>query len=133
MENLSRTKSLIKPAPNRSSWELLLKDYLEDQNYKKHQSQLKTESFQTIVHESRAQMMANRSPSRELFSSVDHFQREGKREIPPRRYQITLEELVFLISQVGRVDFYREIVDFIEQQNLTLFSGSNEIERNLPQ
>lgn len=117
--SLTRTKSLIKPPPPRSSWELLLEDYLKDPS-----------PNSTFTPET--------SPKNEFLSSSSPIVLEhsipspyppsttGKTSISsPRRYQITLDELVYLISQVGRADLYREMVQYIKTQHVSPSSISS--------
>ena len=43
---------------------------------------------------------------------------------------MTLDELVYLISQVGRSDLYREMVQYIKTQQLSTISSSHPINRS---
>jgi len=102
--NISRIKSLIKPPPPRTSWELLLDDYLKDPNF-----------HSTLTEK----LLPNNSPPYQqttLPSSQYPFciPCQTKSCLPPRRYEMTLDELVYLISQVGRSDLYREMVQYIK-------------------
>ena len=118
--NISRIKSLIKPPPPRTSWELLLDDYLKDPNFKSNltpktsqsHKQSTTPSPQPVSHDPFQQTFIPSSNYQDpRYSSCISCQR--KSSLPPRRYEMTLDELVYLISQVGRSDLYREMVQYI--------------------
>lgn len=128
-KQIPRIKSLIKPPPPRNSWELLLDDYLKDpnllanltpksspnspQSYQQQTSPTSPSNF-TNSHRTTAAFY----PSQQLnYTSCPTCQQ--KSSFPPRRYEINLDELVYLISQIGRADFYREMVQFIQTQQLS--------------
>ncbi|CAF1154315.1 unnamed protein product [Adineta steineri] len=119
-QNVSQTKSLIKPPPPRTSWELLLDDYLKDPNFKTNlTSQLSPDNF---------------SPHQQTFipSYSSCIPCKTKSYIPPRRYQMTLDDIVYLISQVGRSDLYREMVQYVKaQQPPSTSSHSNNKSMNM--
>ena len=106
--NISRIKSLIKPPPPRSSWELLLKDYLEDPSPQP-----------TFTPDSSPSPNPLPIPIKEksIPSPYPPSSFTERSTLPPRRYQMILDELVYLISQVGRADLYREMVQYIKTQN----------------
>ncbi len=131
--NIPRIKSLIKPPPPRTSWELLLDDYLKDPNFK---SNLTPNNFQQSTHPSSQPISPN--PFQQTFIPSSHSPYsscnpcERTSILPPRRYQMTLDELVYLISQVGRSDLYREMVQYIKTQQLptsTNISSSHPINK----
>jgi hypothetical protein len=113
---IPRIKSLIKPPPSRSSWELLLGDYLKDPNLK---SNLTSKSSPNPLHSYQQQSTLHSSQS----IPFSYSQYETKSSLPPRRYQMNLDELVYLISQVGRSDLYREMVQYIKTQQLPTTSN----------
>jgi len=120
--NIPRIKSLIKPPPSRTSWELLLDDYLKDPNFKSNLTPKllpnNSQSYKQPIDPSPQQPFIPSSyPQYPLYSSCIPCQ--TKSFLPPRRYQVTLDELVYLISQVGRSDFYREMVQYIKTQQLS--------------
>ncbi|CAF1073672.1 unnamed protein product [Adineta ricciae] len=105
---ISRTKSLIKPPPPRLSWELLLDDYLRDPNF---------QSATTLNPSPPTLPTAPPTVVPSYYQSHSQcFPCQTQFYIPPRRYQMTLDELVYLISQVGRCDLYREMVQYIKTQ-----------------
>ncbi len=114
--NISRIKSLIKPPPPRTSWELLLDDYLKDPNFKS-----------TLT----SKLSPNNSqPYQQTTLPSSHYPFcipcQTKSCLPPRRYEMTLDELVYLISQVGRSDLYREMVQYIKTtSNLSSSHSTN--------
>ena len=113
---IPRIKSLIKPPPSRSSWELLLDDYLKDPNLK---------SNLTSQHSPNpSPQPIPSSPIQSTFNPLSYPPNETIRSsLPPRRYQMSLDELVYLISQVGRSDLYREMVQYIKTQQLPTASS----------
>jgi hypothetical protein len=120
--NIPRIKSLIKPPPSRTSWELLLDDYLKDPNFKSDLSPNNSQSYKQPIDPSLQQTFIPSSyPQYPLYSSDISYQ--TKSFLPPRRYQISLDELVYLISQVGRSDIYREMVQYIKIQQLSTSSN----------
>lgn len=132
----TRMKSLIKPPPARNSWELLLEDYLKDPKFKTNlTSQLSFHKMST-------------TPSSQT-NSPDHFQQtfvpssdheypmysasipsQQQCFLPPRRYKMTLDEIVYLISQVGRSDLYRELVQYINTQQPSTLSNISPLYSN---
>ena len=143
--NLTRIKSLIKPpSSSRYSWELLLDDYLEDPNLK-FNLMLKLSPDNFPLHEqSNHPLPQSFSPNsfQQTFtpSSYNQYPQYSSyipyQTLPPRRYQMTLDELVYLISQVGRSDLYREMVQYIKSQQLSTsstisFSGSTHKPANI--
>ena len=122
--SLMRTKSLIKPPPPRSSWELLLEDYLKDPS---------PNSTFTPEVSPKTDFLSSSSPillESSIPSPYPPSTTEKKSILSARRYQITLDELVYLISQVGRADLYREMVQYIKTQNISpssISSSSNRI------
>jgi hypothetical protein len=109
---IPRIKSLIKPLPSRRSWELLLDDYLKDPNLK---SNLTSQPIPS-------------NPIQPTFVPLSYPSYETNRSpLPPRRYQMNLDELVYLISQVGRSDLYREMVQFIKAQQLPTTASSHPV------
>ena len=125
---ISRTKSLIKPPPPRLSWELLLDDYLKDPSFQS----------ATILNPSPPTLS---TPPPTIVPSYyqSHsqcFPCQTQLYLPPRRYQMALDELVYLISQVGRCDLYREMVQYIKTQpappasNLNASSAKRSINRS---
>jgi hypothetical protein len=122
--NIPRIKSLIKPPPSRTSWELLLDDYLKDPNFKSKLSPNNSQLYKQSTHPSSQPTSPN--PFQQTFISSSYSQYppcQTKSFLPPRRYQMTLDELVYLISQVGRSDLYREIVQYIKTQPLPTSSN----------
>jgi hypothetical protein len=122
---IPRIKSLIKPPPSRTSWELLLDDYLKDPNLKSNLTSKPSpnawHSYQQSTHLSNPIQPIFIPSSYPQYSFYDSY--ESKSSLPPRRYQMNLDELVYLISQVGRSDLYREMVQYIETQQLQTTSN----------
>jgi hypothetical protein len=123
--NVSRIKSLIKPPPPRTSWELLLDDYLKDPNFKTNLSpNISPSNEQPNIPLSQPispnlfQQTFIPSPYYQYPSYSSCVSCQTKPSLPPRRYQMTLDELVYLISQVGRSDLYREMIQYIKTQQL---------------
>ncbi|CAF1078628.1 unnamed protein product [Adineta ricciae] len=114
---ISRTKSLIKPPPPRLSWELLLDDYLKDP------------SFQSATTLNPSSPTLPTPPPTVIPSYYQSYSQclpcQTQLYLPPRRYQMALDELVHLISQVGRCDLYREMVQYIKTQPAPLSSNPN--------
>jgi hypothetical protein len=135
--NISRTKSLIKPPPPRTSWELLLDDYLKDPNFKlnltpkisqSHQQSTLPPSQPASPHPVQPAFVPSSNYQYPLYSSCVPCQR--KSFLPPRRYEMNLDEIVYLISQVGRSDIYREMVQYIKTQQLSNISSSHSINKS---
>lgn len=119
--NIPRIKSLIKPPPPRTSWELLLDDYLKDPNFKLNStSKLSPNNFQSTHFSSQP---TTPNLFQQTINPFSYSQYQAKSSFPPRRYQMTLDELVYLISQVGRSDLYREMVQYIKSQQLPTSSN----------
>ena len=116
---IPRIKSLIKPPPSRTSWELLLDDYLKDPNLKLKFSPSASPSYKqsfippqsAFSYPTEPAFIPNYAPQ----SSFSHSYPTNS-PLPPRRYHMDLDELVYLISEVGRSDLYREIVQHIQVQ-----------------
>ena len=128
---LSRSKSLIKPPPPRLSWELLLEDYLKDPNPTLSRIPNIPPSSTGFDHQSpHNELLAPEIPIQSSFIPSPYPPppppsgriSSSKSTLPPRRYQMTLDELVYLISQVGRADLYREMVQYVKAQKSSLSS-----------
>ena len=123
--NLSRIKSLIKPPPPRTSWELLLDDYLKDPNFKSNLTPTISSPIKQLNLSSSQPISSN--PFQQTFIPSPSYSScipcQIKSSLPPRRYEMTLDELVYLISQVGRSDLYREMVQYIKTQQLSSTSN----------
>lgn len=104
---IPRIKSLIKPPPSRNSWELLLDDYLKDPNLKSKFSPV----FSPHSYPIEQPFITNYPPQDSYPTNVS---------LPPRRYRMNLDELVYVISQVGRSDLYREMVQYIKAQSTSI-------------
>ncbi|CAF0880606.1 unnamed protein product [Rotaria sordida] len=133
-KNLSRIKSLIKPPPPRTSWELLLDDYLKDPNFKSNLTPKLSPNNSPSYKQSTLPLSQPVSsiPFQQTFIPSSYYQYplyssyipyQTKSCLPPRRYQMSLDELVYLISQVGRSDLYREMVQYIKAQQLSTSSN----------
>jgi hypothetical protein len=119
---MSRTKSLIKPPPPRTSWELLLDDYLQDPNFQSFSTLKPSPDASPTYQQSTTPVSSGPTPQAfiPLFypQYVPYVPYPTRPRLPPRRYQMTLDELVYLVSQVGRCDLYREMVQQIKSQPL---------------
>ncbi|CAF2330807.1 unnamed protein product [Rotaria sp. Silwood2] len=127
-------KSLIKPPPPRTSWELLLDDYLKDPNFKSSLTPKLSPTNSPSYQQSTLPLPHSISPIpfQQTFIPSSYYQYplnssnipyQTKSYLPPRRYKMTLDELVYLISQVGRSDLYREMVQYIKAQQLSTSSN----------
>ena len=137
----SRMKSLIKPPIPRSSWELLLDDYLKS-DLTPNLSPNISPSIHTFAPLSPSRSVTPSPNPQHIFVPSPRYeypfglpQRTEATDwpVPPRRYQIPLDEMVYLISQVGRADLYREMVQYINTQPLssTAKTTSSTLARNL--
>ena len=126
-----RTRSLIKPPPPRSSWELLLDEYLKDPNARSVGSPNLTAPpqppafhlFSQPASPDTFQQPFIPSPYPPPLPSPRYGTYPTSSELPPRRCQMTLDELVYLVSQVGRADLYREMVQYVKAQPTTSTSS----------
>ena len=114
--SISRKKSLIKPAPPRSSWELLLEDFLKDSNDRLNQNSDELSSPEIPISQLDNPSIPRSSFQRNFIPSPYRTD-SSQSNVPPRRFHITLDELVYLVSQVGRADLYREMVEYIRHQS----------------
>ena len=121
---LYRTRSLIKPPPPRSSWELLLDEYLKDPNDRSLGPLNLSPStepaafhlFSELTSPDPTQAPFIPSPYPPQSSSTQQRSYPTSSSLPARRCQMTLDELVYLVSQVGRADLYREMVQYLQVQ-----------------
>ena len=112
---IPRIKSLIKPPPSRNSWELLLDDYLKDPNLKSKFSPVLSPSYEQPTPSSPQSIHSY--PIEQPFIPNPY---PTNPSLPPRRYRMNLDELVYVISQVGRSDLYREMVQYIKAQSTSI-------------
>lgn len=131
---IPRIKSLIKPPPSRASWELLLGDYLKDPNLKSKFSPIPSPSYEQSTPPSpqSAHLYSTEQPFSPNYPPQYSFtdSHPTKPSLPPRRYRMNLDELVYVISQVGRSDLYREMVQYIKAQSTSLgIPSSHPIEK----
>ncbi|CAF3348021.1 unnamed protein product [Rotaria sp. Silwood1] len=136
-------KSLIKPPPPRTSWELLLDNYLKDPNFKSSLTPKLSPNNSPSYTKSTLPLPQPISPSpfQQTFIPPSYYQNplyssyvshQTKPCLPPRRYRMTLDELVYLISQVGRSDLYREMVQYLKAQQLSTSSNISSEFNNKP-
>ncbi|CAF1232626.1 unnamed protein product [Rotaria magnacalcarata] len=135
-------KSLIKPPPPRNSWELLLDDYLKHSNVKTNLPFELSPNSPPLKQQSTNPLSQPVSPNlfHETFLPSSYYQYpqyssyapyEISSCLPPRRYKMTLDELVHLISQVGRSDLYREMVQYVKAQQTSTSTHANTNSSNI--
>lgn len=122
---------MIKPPPPRLSWELLLEDYLKDPEPKLTSTPNVSGPMLAPTSAAFPQPFYDQPSTQENQNLLPFLPppyplppRTTRSTLPPRRYQMTLDELVYLVSQVGRADLYREMVQYIKAQKIPLSSPS---------